>query len=228
MRAIRILSVAALVGLDVSAASAQSTRHFTDSWFWGAKVGGMLYQVQSSIDPGSNNSGNTFAPLLGADWLITRKNGGLYVSFDYSIFDNSVFVNDSISPLDTVPRTVRLNNARRFTIAGMFFPLNNDRVHPYAGIGVAMQSIVEVEPVGSFSGPVQQNLVLSTINQFKTVGTPVVILGIQARLFGLSGFAQGTAVPANNNFFLWTQNGWRLTAEAGLRYNIGSSIDRMR
>ena len=39
MRAIRVLAAAPLVVLDVSAAAAQSTRHFHDSWFWGVKGG---------------------------------------------------------------------------------------------------------------------------------------------------------------------------------------------
>src|SRR3954464_6139305 len=111
MRAIRAFAVVALVALDVSAAAAQSTRHFKDSWFWGAKGGATYYQVQSSP--------NAIVPMAGADWLITRTRGGLYVSFDYSIFHNdTVFVNDSLSPIDTVPRQVLLSGLRRFTMAG--------------------------------------------------------------------------------------------------------------
>lgn len=229
MRATRALAVAALVALDVGAAAAQSTRHFTDSWFWGVKGGILSYQVQSAIDPPSNNSGNTWALMAGGDWLITRTKAGLYLSFDHSFFSqDSVFVNDSVTPLDTVPRSVHLSGMRRFTLAGMVFPLNSQRYHPYLGIGGTLSSIAEVEPQGGFSSTTQQNLVLNTVTQFKTVASPVIILGFQMRLVAFSIFGQATATPANNNFFLWTQNGWRTTGEAGIRYNIGSSIDRMR
>ena len=99
MRAIRAVAVAliALAVANVGDATAQSTRGFKDSWFWGVKGGGIFYQVQSDPD-------NSLSPLAGIDWLITRTNGGLYVSFDHTFFqDKSVFVNDSLSPVDTVP-----------------------------------------------------------------------------------------------------------------------------
>ena len=67
MRAIRVLAVAALVSLDFSAAAAQTTRHFENSWFWGAKGGLLSYQVFSDT--------NAFTWLVGGDWLITRKKG---------------------------------------------------------------------------------------------------------------------------------------------------------
>jgi hypothetical protein len=222
MRAIRTLAVAALVALDVSAAAAQSTRHFKDSWFWGLKGGGTLYQVQS------HPQGPALAPMAGIDWLITRTTGGLYVSFDHSFFKrDSVFVNDSLSPLDTVPRTVILSGMRRFTIAGMLFPMPTYRVHPYVGFGVTLSHIAKATPLGSYRNGTQQQLVEGTVQNFRSVGSPIVILGTQLRLLKFSAFVQGSAVPTNAQFFLWTGSGWRTTAEAGLRFNVGTSIDRM-
>jgi hypothetical protein len=222
MRAIRALAVAALVVLDVSAAAAQSTRHFKDSWFWGAKAGILNYQVQSSP--------TAFAPTGGVDWLITRSRGGLYVSFDHAFFSqDSVFVNDSVSPLDTVPRAVMLSGMRRFTLAGMLFPIESQRFHPYIGLGASLSSVADVEPRGTYRNAAQQNLVLATVAQFKTVATPVVIAGAQLRLIRLSVFGQATASPTYNNFFLFDDNsGWRTSLEGGIRYNIGSSVERMR
>lgn len=221
MRAIRTLAVAALVALDVSVAAAQSTRHFKDSWFWGVKAGETFYQVQSHPQG--------LAPLGGLDWLITRTYGGLYVSYDHSFLTrDSVFVNDSISPLDTVPRVVNLSGLRRFTLAGMVFPMQSYRLHPYFGLGFSLNYIARATAQGTFRNGTQQSLVLSTIQQFRSNATPVVILGAQYRLPALSVFGQATASPANSNFFLYTGTNWRTTVEGGVRYNIGSSIDRMR
>jgi len=221
MRAIRTLAVAALVALDVSAATAQSTRHFKDSWFWGVKAGETFYQVQSHPQG--------FAPLGGIDWLITRTNGGLYVSFDHAFLTrDSVFVNDSISPLDTVPRAVRLSGLRRLTVAGMVFPMQSYRLHPYAGFGFALNHIAKANPQGTYRNGTQQQLVEATIRQFRSAAAPVIILGAQFRLVRFSAFGQATASPANSNFFLFTGSNWRTTVEGGLRYNVGSSIDRMR
>jgi hypothetical protein len=228
MRAFSVLAVAALMAMDSSAASAQSTRHFTDSWFWGVKGGVLAYQVQSSVNQ-FDPEGDALAILGGVDWLITRKKGGLYVSFDHSLVRNdTVFVNDSITPLDTVPRAVALSGMRRFTLAGMLFPLESNWFHPYVGFGASLSSIATAEPQGTYSGRTQENLVLATITQFKTVASPLFILGAQMRLVKFSVFGQVSASPTYNNFFLFTGQGWRTTLEGGLRYNIGSSIDRMR
>ena len=222
MRSIRALAVAALVVLDVSAASAQSARHFKDSWFWGGKAGLMNYQVQSNP--------SAFAITGGVDWLITRSRAGLYVSFDHAFFSqDSVFVNDSVSPLDTVPRAVMLSGMRRFTMAGMLFPLESQRIHPYFGLGATLNSVAVAEPRGTYRNATQQNLVLATIAQYKTTAVPVVIVGTQLRLVKFSVFGQATASPANNQFFLYDSDyGWRTTVEGGIRFNIGSSVERMR
>ena len=223
MRAIRVLAVAALVVGDVSAASAQSTRHFHDSWFWGAKGGMLTYQVQS--DPGLG-----MAPLAGADWLITRKRGGLYVGFDYSILTEQVTVNDSINPIDVTPggRVTDLKDMFRLSFAGMLFPLDNQRFNPYLGLGFALSSIVSAEAQGTYVNRTQEQLVLTTIQNFKTTVKPNFIVGSQLRLPLASIFGHISVTRANNDFFLYTGPNWRATFEGGIRYNMGSSIDRLR
>ena len=222
MRAIRVLAVAALVVVDVSAASAQSTRHFHDSWFWGAKVGAMAYQVQS-------NTGG-LAPMAGVDWLITRKHGGLYVAGDYSVFSEQVMVNDSINPIDVTPggRATDIEDMFRLTFAGMLFPLENQRFSPYIGMGMTLSSIVGANAQGTYVNRTQENLVLTTIQNFKTTVQPNLITGAQLRLPFVSIFGHATVTRSNNTFFLFTEPSWRMTFETGVRYNIGSSIDRLR
>jgi hypothetical protein len=222
MRAIYAVAVAMLVALDVSSADAQSTRGFKDSWFWGVKAGGTFYQVQSDPD-------GSLAPMGGVDWLITRTNGGLYASFDHSFFqDQSVFINDSVGPVDTIPRRVFLSGMRRFMLAGMLFPYQRKYLQTYFGLGAMLNQIDKAEPEGDFRNPTQEVLVNATVREFRTSLTPVVIVGVQLRLLYFSGFVQGTSTRATRNFFLFNGNNWRSTVEAGLRYNIGSSIDPMR
>ncbi len=222
MRAIRVLAAAALVALDVSAAAAQSTRHFHDSWFWGVKGGVMTYQVQS-------NTGGV-APMAGGDWLITRKHGGLYVAGDYTIFSEQVAVNDSINPIDVTPggRLTDIDDMFRFTFAGMLFPLESQRFSPYIGVGMTLSSIVGTNAQGTYVNRTQENLVLQTIQTYKTTVQPNLILGSQLRLPIVSVFGHASITRANNTFFLYTAPSWRMTFETGVRYNIGSSIDRMR
>jgi len=225
MRSIRALTIAALVLLNVGDAGGQATRGFKDSWFWGAKAGLLSYQV---VDNGAAKY--PFALMGGADWLITRTNGGLYLSFDHSFFrTDSIFVNDSLSPLDSVPRVVGLKGLRRFTLMGMLFPMQSYRLHPYIGLGVTMQSIVEATPQGTYRNSTQQNLVLNTIEAFRSTATPTFMIGAQLKMPLLGSlFGQATATPANNNFFLFNGQGFRTTLEVGLRINAGTSVERTR
>ncbi|MEX2179126.1 MAG: hypothetical protein WD801_10480 [Gemmatimonadaceae bacterium] len=222
MRAIRALAVVALVVVDVSAAAAQSTRGFTDSWFWGVKGGALSYQVMSDLD------GSALSPLVGFDWMITRTKGGLYVSVDQSFFDQFIFISDSISPLDTVPRQVDLGSLRRYTIAGMLFPFESRWARPYFGLGATLHHLGKADALGSYRNNQQFNLVQATIAQFRATATPIFILGTQLKLPLASAFIQFTAAPANENFFLYTNSNFRTSIEAGLRYNVGSSIERMQ
>lgn len=226
MRVIRGLTLATLMVLaNTGDAGAQASRGFKDSWFWGAKIGMINYQV---VDNGVSK--NPLAVLGGADWMITRSQGGLYLSFDHSFFHtDSIFVNDSLSPLDSVPRIVQLKGLRRFTMMGVLFPMQSYVFHPYIGMGVTLASIVEVTPQGTYRNATQQNLVLSTIEAFRSTATPTFMIGTQMRLPLVgSAFAQATATPANNNFFLFSGQSFRTTLEVGVRLNAGTSVERTR
>lgn len=224
MRAFRTLAVFALLALPAADVSAQATRGFKDSWYWGVKGGGLFYQVQSDT--------NAVAPVAGIDWFITRTMGGLYVSLDQSFFHNAaVFVNDSVNPLYTGPRTVYLSNMRRLSVAGMLLPMQTYRVHPYVGFGASLNYITSVKPQGTYvtpGGATQRALVDQTVEQFRSNAVPMGLLGVQLRLPALSVFGQITATPATSNFFLFTGTAVRATGEFGVRYNVGTSIDPMR
>ncbi|HJQ20820.1 MAG TPA: hypothetical protein VJ867_10755 [Gemmatimonadaceae bacterium] len=224
MRVFRGVAVAALLALDVSVASAQTTRHFKDSWFWGLKGGALFYNVQS------DTNAVAIAPSAGIDWMITRTNGGLYVSYDYAYFNQSVFVNDSVGPTAFTPagRQVDLHSMHRFMMLGMLFPMPSYRLQPYLGLGAALSYIGGAEAQGAYANRIQQDLVLATISQFRASVTPHAMLGMQWRLPLISVFAQGVATQASQSFFLYTGGRWRTSVEAGARYNIGSSIDLMR
>jgi len=223
MRAFRGIAVGLLLALDVSAAAAQSTRHFKDSWFWGAKGGAMMYQVQSV-------NGTALAPTAGLDWLITRTHGGLYVAYDYAFFNEAVLVNDSVGPTAFTPtgRQVNLKDMHRWTMLGMLFPIPSYRMQPYVGFGFSLSYIPTAEAVGTYASRLQQDLVLNTISTFRASASPHVMLGLQYRLPMISVFGQANATSASQNFFLYTGSRWRTMLEAGARYNIGSAIDPMR
>jgi hypothetical protein len=49
---------------------------------------------------------------------------------------------------------------------------------------------------------------------------------VQGRLSWFSAFVQGTAMVAQNDFILYNGRPWNIGIEAGIRYNVGTSIDR--
>ena len=60
------------VALIPATLSAQRVRDFEDSWFWGVKGG------VSTFSPTYGDSET--APTFGAEWLITRTHGALYIA----------------------------------------------------------------------------------------------------------------------------------------------------
>lgn len=239
MRAFRALAVVAGLCVAQDVASAQVARGFKDSWFWGARAGAMLYSSYTDANAAP-------APMVGADWLITRSKGGLYVGFDVSLFNTSVVVNDSVHPDDACSpptavrsscRSVFLDNMRRFTVAGMLFPMQTKWLQPYVGVGVNVSHIADARADTadyfrdfgfSYRNNLQFELVNATIQAYRTSMAPVLMLGTQMRLPLLSVFGQATASPAHTNFLLSNARPYRLTLEFGARYNAGTSIDRMR
>src|SRR4051812_25248547 len=82
MRLLRTLAVAtAFSALLSHASAAQDGRQFKDAWFWGLKTGALSYSSATTDNGG--------APLLGAEWLITRTKGGLYLSFDQAFLSTT-------------------------------------------------------------------------------------------------------------------------------------------
>jgi hypothetical protein len=215
MRITRALAAAAvLVVVAPRIGTAQIGSSFKDAWFWGVKAGGMDYNSATTM--------HRQAPLGGIEWLITRTHGGLYVSYS----DQAAIVT-GVDPSDTLPRVINLKNMRRLDMAAMVFPGSNTWVHPYAGIGFSIKQISSAIPADpNFTSSDQYAATQAYIRELRTGASPYYVLGSQLRLIGFSVFFQGTASPAQQNMFLYNSKGFHLTYEAGIRYNVGSSISK--
>ncbi|MEP6999311.1 MAG: hypothetical protein ABI969_02450 [bacterium] len=220
MRFLRVLAVATGFAALVSQSSAaQDARQFKDAWFWGVKTGGLTYS--------SATASNSPAPIVGAEWLITRSNGGLYIAFDQAFLSTTGGFIDR-DPDSIFVRNVDLKNLRRFTMAGMVFPGQTRNLHPYAGAGLAFNQIAGTSLVGSSASSARYLIALDSIQAKKTAFSPIFLAGIQARFKPASLFVQATASPVQKAFFLSGNNSFNLSLEFGARYNIGSSIDHAR
>jgi hypothetical protein len=220
MRTFRALTIAtAVVVMLPSIAAAQAGRQFKDAWFWGVKAGGI----------GLADSTQSFkqAPMAGVDWLITRTHGGLYISGSQSFFTRqAVTLRDQTAGLDSGFRVIDLKNMRRLDVALMGFPGEHLRFHPYVGAGFTLAQVASAEPRGPFGNADQINEAATFVQDQRTAVAPMVIVGGQYRLTQFSVFGQLTASALNENFLLYNGKPFSFGYEIGLRYNVGSSIDR--
>lgn len=215
MQKLKAVAVAAVATIVVSAsAQAQGMRNFDNSWFWGFKSG-----ISTFSAPGH---GSTSTVDLGIDWLITRTKGGLYVSGNQSIFERDVEVFDATSNTNG-QRTVRVNDLRRISFAGVVFPKHFGGITPYAGVGYTIAVLgnarVFVDSVNTFPN----NAFLDAVEASRSRGAVFGMGGVQIQTKRAAIFAQEQLLPSNSQFLL---SGVLSFFEFGVRWNFGSSIDR--
>ena len=211
LRAVAVAVVATIVGS--ACANAQDMKNFDNSWFWGFKSG-----VNSFAVPGH---GNTSTVDLGIDWLITRTKGGLYVSGNQSIFQRDLEFLDPTSR--TGQRTVRVNDMRRITMAGVVFPKHFGGITPYAGLGLMITVLGDARIFVDSANTTPTNAFLDEVERERSRSSALGMAGVQIQTKRAAVFAQETLIPSNNSFLFRSVLNF---FEFGIRINFGSSIDR--
>jgi hypothetical protein len=226
MRSIKTIAVAAGFLLAATSVQAQGPRPFHDSWFWGVQGGLVSY---SSADPTfpALPGGSSVAPEFGVDWLITRQQGGLYLGFSQAFVSTTGAVLNGPTSADTGYRAVDVKNMRRLNMLAMAFPGDFLRFHPYIGFGFNFAYLGAAQAQFSSTDTQKQvDFAASSVNDTKASIGPAFMVGAQYRLKLLSVFGQFTASALSKDFLLANGNSVSTALEFGLRYNLGSSIDR--
>jgi hypothetical protein len=214
MQKLRAVVVAVVATIVVSAsANAQEMKDFDNSWFWGFKSGINTFAV-----PGH---GNTSTVDVGVDWVITRTKGGLYVSGNQSVFQRDLEFLDPTS--NTGQRTVRVNDMRRITVAGLAFPRHFGGITPYAGIGFTIAVLGDARVFVDSANTVPTNSFLDQVESERSRSAAMGMAGVQIQTKRAAIFAQETIIPGNNNFLFSSVLNF---FEFGIRINFGSSIDQ--
>jgi hypothetical protein len=214
MQKLRAVAVAVVVTFVVSAsAHAQEMKNFDNSWFWGFKSG-----INSFAVPGH---GNTSTVDLGVDWVITRTRGGLYVSANQSVFERDLEFLDPTS--NTGQRTVRVNDMRRITVAGLAFPKHFGGITPYAGLGFMIAVLGDARVFVDSANTFPTNSFLDEVERERSRSTAMVMGGVQIQTKRAAIFGQETVIPGNNSFLFRSVLNF---FEFGIRINFGSSIDQ--
>lgn len=213
MRTVRWMSsVLALVVLTPVVSTAQSNRLFENAWFWGAKAGLMNF---------STGLETKTAPLVGAEWLITRNRAGVYLSAEQAFFSATGYVFDG----NGQQVNVALKDSRRYTAALLAFPVNWGTLRPYGGVGLSLNLIQHATVnQAQVTDPDQEDVIASAVHKERDRAAFIIMGGLQAQYRRFSVFGQATFMPARANFFFSGRSTYIL--ETGLRYNVGSSIDK--
>jgi len=229
MRLFRVLVVAtSFAALLAQPSAAQEGRPFHDAWFWGVRGGVLNYSSDADLVGPASGRGtdNAGAPMIGLDWLITRSRGGLYVGIDESFFTSAAYYR---RPAVSGDPGADIRNLRRISLAGMLFPMQRPYTHPYVGLGLSLNQLGDVGLDNTISIPALASAAQDSLMAKKVAIAPMVIAGVQQRLPGFSVFAQGSGTWLQNGFLLKSlaaKHYLQWTLEAGIRYNVGSSIDR--
>jgi hypothetical protein len=211
----RLTTGLALLSLLPAVAAAQEARPFTNAWFWGAKGGVM--SVKTPVE-------SEMAPTVGAEWMITRTRTGLYVAMEQGFFDSML----SVVPdtLNGGSRGVNIRNFRRASFALMGYPATWGAVRPYVGIGMALNLVQRAEPVGTFHSTEHKAEVVGSVEDRRSRTSVLFMGGVQGAVLGVNLFAQGTAMPTGSRFLLSGSDATYML-EAGVRFNVGSAIERI-
>ena len=207
------LMCAAFVPAD---ASAQRTREFEDSWFWGVKAG------VSTFTPtlGDSETSATY----GAEWLITRRRGALYVAIDEANISTTSAVFDPTS--DGGFRPVGVEKLRRVSFAALAFPKAFGKFRPYAGLGLALNVIGDAYPLVAADEEDVDDVVWDRIDDRSSQASFLAMAGGQLHVRKVAVFAQASMIPSNNKFLL-NDNPLGFF-ELGVRYNFGGSREGLR
>src|SRR5688500_17714506 len=161
-------------------ASAQRTREFEDSWFWGVKGG------VSTFAPtfGDSETSATY----GADWLITRRRGALYISLDEARVSTTSFIFDP--SVEDGFRPVEVDKMRRVSAAALVFPRSFGRFRPYAGLGLAVSVIGDAYPLATAEEGELDDLVWERVDDRSSQANFLLMAGGQFQIRKLAVFAQ--------------------------------------
>lgn len=214
MRTVRWLAAGlALVALVPAAGEAQAGRLFKDSWFWGVKAGSMSFSTATSR--------NALAPMIGAEWLITRSRAALYVAGDAAFFDETSSITD---PQGGATYQLEIGDMRRLSVAMLAFPVAYGSLRPYAGLGFSLNFIQRVSPTGTFGDSAQANRAQALAADQKDRASVLLMGGVQAQYRRLSIFGQASMLPSRERFLLNGRTTYVI--EGGIRFNIGSAIEQ--
>ena len=212
----RALTLAAL--LPAAAAAQQGSAPIENSWFWGVGGGRISFPTYfHRID----------APMISADWLITRNRWALQVYGAQAYFTDSSTVAD---PNSSGLRKALMTDLRRVGFQGIVFLPNWTWFRPYAGVGYSFNYVKQATPIGTFfNSAAARDSAEQRVNDARALSKATFSGGFMITWHKFAPYAQYTFMPTKGTGD-WLVNGDGATQfwEVGMRYNFGSAFERVR
>lgn len=214
---LRALALSALIPA-VAAAQQPTSAPIENSWFWGVSGGRISFPTYfHRVD----------APMIGADWLITRQRWALQVYGSQAYFTDSSVVND---PNSSGLRKASMTDLRRVGFQGVVFLPNWTWFRPYAGFGYSFNFVNKAAPIGTqFSSAAARDSAVNRVEKARAVTKATYTAGFMVTWRKFAPYAEYTMMPTRGSGD-WLINGTGSTSfyQAGLRYNFGGAIEKIR
>ena len=211
-----VLAAVAAAALVRPLQAQTGTYPFQDAWYWGVYGGQLSFPTSVA---------RTIAPTIGADWMITRTNMALHVFAEQSYFDATSTITDFPTG---APRTVNISDMRRVGLNAMFFTPPVKLLRPYFGVGYAVNFIRDGSPVGTYyATAAAKDSIDKRINRARSAGRAFGQFGMLLTVGRFAPFVEYTVMPTQGNSdFLVNGDGFSSAWALGLRYNMGTSIEK--
>jgi opacity protein-like surface antigen len=210
MRIVSGVSLAVVLIAAFAAPAQAQDAGWQNRWYWGAQGSMLRYKTPTM------NWSNAYA--VGASWLITKRQGGLYVAFDQAFFDDpSTLVRNGLSP--TGFTTVTWEHSQRWQALLYAVPMSG-AFQLYLGAGFAIHNITDAVP--DTTGATQQEIVAAIEETERRKSRAFLTLagGLQLKLGRLAVFGDYHFMPASDNFLITSSQHVFI---AGIRFAVTSS-----
>lgn len=207
-----LAAVPILFCLAATTAHAQQEQLFRNSWFWGLHAG------STSIGTPTRSTGQ--ASTVGAEWMITRTDGGLYVAYDQASFSRMSGVADPSASNGVRP--VAIHDLRTISIGGVAFPWHAGHFRPYAGLGYALSLVGSADVQADSLNTAVPSGLSQNVDDARSRSSVFALAGAQWQINRAAVFAQASFIPSSSQFLVTKP---MTTIMAGVRYNFGTSID---
>jgi hypothetical protein len=150
------------------------------------------------------------------------SSSGMKDSWYWGINGGAMLFNASVSG---AVRPVDVKDWRRYSAEMYFMPSGDGGFVPYIGVGLALNVLQNAAPQGSFVSEESLTEVYTLVDEYSSRASLLASLGGQFNFGRTAFFVQASAMPTRNAFLL-PRSQYTLGLEAGIRYNVGSAIEK--